>query len=231
MDQKEINKELMPVDYDSENEGYYYHDSAICKDCIKNIQQNDDYLLVDSDYLVFHYFEEEQDIMDCILNLPYSLYSEYLNNLTENTLKQINEELFTDIINTKTFGLKKEKKRLNRMLVEKSKEEINKSYKDFIENSNDYKQLIKKGQVLCEKYEEKVIESLNFEGPIYRKINYMDTNNLNPYIVAEITLRVPLEVKGNVEFYEETIEIIKKSELSLINNKSKITLNNYEAKE
>ncbi|MFA9422271.1 MAG: hypothetical protein ACERLG_01745 [Sedimentibacter sp.] len=231
MQQRELNEEFMPADYDFKNEGYYYHDGAICKDCIKDIQQNDDnYLLVDSDYIVFHYLEAVHNIMDHISRLPYSLYSEYLNNLTENTLKQINEELFAEIINTKTFGLKKEKKRLSQMFVEKSKEEINKSYKDFIKNSNEYKQLKKEGRVLSEKYEEKVIENLDFEGPIYRKINYMDTNNLNPYIVAETTVRVPLEVIGNTEFYEEAVEINKKSVLALFKNKSKFTLNNHEAR-
>ena len=225
VEQEELNQYYMPSDYDFDNEGYYYQTFATCNNCIKEkYSQFAECILIDGNQRVYGDLEEMEEIAADIQNITYSGLEEYANHLSADLLREMNEDLFNKILNTNTFGIKKEKRRLYERYFCKLHEEITKELNIFILNSEKYKELVRKSQKFSLENDKEIMEMGLKRSYIFKKIDYMQEEEYYNLICSDMTFRKGLGTIENIQFYEGPYKFNRKYVEDFIDDKSKFVL-------
>lgn len=228
--QKKLNEHFMPCNYDYDEDGYYFHSFGICKDCIeKEYKSSDEYVLLENDHIIFRYEEEIDRIKSEIEFWAFNAFKDYFKDITVDRLKDINYKEFSRISNTKTFGIKKEKRYLSQSFVKKSENSILENYRQYILNSEKYKKLYEEGKKFNRENTQKVLEWKDTKAHVYRQIDYEGLYNLNDYICAPTTVRKGTGSTQDIEFYDDPLEINAEKLNNLLEDEAKFTLENPEA--
>jgi len=230
MEQEELNKRYMPSSYDYQQEGYYFHSTAICKNCLESDSQlAKESVLLEPDYLLLTFLSETQIFTSMLSRIIDTCADEYCKDFSVDKLKRINNEGFNYISGTKTFGLKKEKKRLSTSFAYGSCVLIEKDLKKFISESDAYLNLAARVKMMHDNYTIAAMEDFDFSKNIYIRIDPTANENLNDYISTEMTVRTGAGATDCIDFYDGPVKFDEVTFWLMVDDHTKYTLDSTEA--
>jgi hypothetical protein len=211
IDQMELNQKYNSPDYDSEKYGYFfYFEDLICQDCFdKNYRKLDNINILSKDNPIdkFCYLKTNTDKL--LKKLIEDILNSLVNDISIEDLKTINNYNYNQTILSKYFKLTFKKKELLNDFLCKSEKEIEQYFINMINEdariiklSKDYTNIISEitPEILS-------IINRNKENKYYYELNSSDTDNLNPYITTESSIRTPVELQKQYKLYEGPLEL------------------------
>lgn len=232
-EQMELNKKYNQLNSYPDEEGYYLHIEGYCQNCYKKIINNNisEYESICKIFnLRNNLYETRNALNDNLEKISEESFNKWIENLSLDFCKVIDEKLYNYTIGHKEFNVKNLRKKIIQKFVDNSRSRII----DICKNEVG-KILDEKNKNLIENFKSKdkqLIEQINFElGNLKTKkkikyllkkyvtyfdeINIYQTENLNDYISYEMTAKTPInELKKNrSNFY-----LVYKINLNDLNN-------------
>ena len=209
--QRQLNKEHMPPSYDPEIEGYYFHTNVLCGDCLPT-HLNDQTIVYDLDtnplfaemfYIMDTIFEEAEDLLE-------EIAIQYASKLNATYLRSLHPKYYERTLGHKYFKLTNKKQMLAEEFIKLTKKDIIKNFKQYLASSEEMKKHLSVYRKAFSKYEA-VLKTIIDEGKeqYYQQVKLGETENLNPYICHDLTVRTEINPDEEYDLYEGPYAILR----------------------
>ncbi len=203
-----------------DSEGYYLHEEALCEGCFEKFHNQKGQR---------KYFEEIMSLCDQLSEIG-EIYSDniskaretaitnWLNNISMDECRKINETVFRNTIGQKIFGLRGKRKDLIAQFVRDGRDSILSHIDSVIKHDESLQHQMRQYTAEIQPVTECILAlTKNLKGNIFLAKRINQPENLNDFVRYELTERTPVpSTPDKTFFYETTLNKKKHRKISKI---------------
>lgn len=200
-----LHKKYMNESYNPEKDGYYYHVELFCEDCLKSSNHmNEEVILIEKDEIYHPYslLDLNERFIKTIEPIIADVAQRYVNLFTKELCKSINQHVYDITVGSESFSIPDKKPELVDLYVYKAKLYIIQNFYEFLSQDGEYNKKIetyKRRAAPHEAYAKKLIDEGKKQ--YFYSVDLNASENLNPIICYDLTLRSPEKVVSKCKFY------------------------------
>lgn len=186
----------------------FLHDEGFCKGCVENIiRKNKKLIELQNKYNRFaDIYKKASELLDSyskeINPLISDLLDSFVNNMVFYDLKEIDDEIFSQTLREKDFLTKRKKRALLHEFFKKVENKIPEYMKKIVLRNENVRYFISQ----YEQYSKELLEELyelssTITGEVYIRKDIYSPENLNNYIITDMTVRIPINPKQDIEYF------------------------------
>ena len=201
--QKRMNGKYMPISYNPEEDDYYFHKPALCKDCLKLVSNND-IVYSNEEIPPFEMLLYRNDeVKNGIEETAYDQIDGFVTIIDKDYCSNLCQAVYDETIGSKKFKLACYKAELGQTYIKNARDYIIAAFKAYIKSTGQYTELIKE-------YEDSIIDTekscntilLSGMKTYYQEVDMTQIVNFDPYIVHEETVGKRTAATANIQMYE-----------------------------